>query len=57
MMGAVPDVTPVPYRQVLQEALQSIQGYYDFERRKQQEWFEVEMAAYHFGQMGTWLGP
>ena len=53
-MGAVPDGTPVQDWQVLQEALQAIQGYYDFERRKQEEWFEVEdreMAAYHRGQM------
>ena len=53
-MGAVPDDIPVQDRQVLQEALQAIQGYYDFERRKQEEWFEVEdreMAAYHRGQM------
>ena len=53
-MGAVPDDIPVQDWQVLQEALQAIQGYYDFERRKQEEWFEVEdrdMAAYHRGQM------
>ena len=53
-MGVVQEATPVPDRQVLQEALQAIQGYYDFERRKQEEWFEVEdreMAAYHRGQM------
>lgn len=53
-MGAVQEVTPVQYRQVLQEALQAIKGYYDFERRKQEEWFEVEdreMEAYHRGQM------
>ena len=53
-MGAAQGATPVQYRQVVQEALQAIKGYYDFERRKQEEWFEVEdreMAAYHRGQM------
>jgi hypothetical protein len=53
-MDATQGVTPVQDRQVLQEALQAIQGYYDFERRKQEEWFEVddrEMAAYHRGQL------
>ena len=53
-MGAVQEVTPVQYRQVLEEALQGLKGYYDFEYRKQEEWFEVEdreMAAYHRGQM------
>ncbi|HEU4792944.1 MAG TPA: hypothetical protein VFS96_04735 [Nitrolancea sp.] len=53
-MGAVQEVTPVQYRQVLQEALQAIKGYYDFERRKQEEWFEVEdreMEAYHRGKI------
>jgi hypothetical protein len=53
-MGAVQEVTPVQYQRVIQEALQGLKGYYDFECRKQEEWFEVEdreMAAYHRGQM------
>jgi hypothetical protein len=53
-MGAVQEATPVQYRQVLEEALQGLKGYYDFECRKQEEWFEVEdreLAAYHRGQM------
>ncbi len=53
-MRAAHEVTPVQYRQVLKESLQAIKDYYDFEHRKQEEWFEVEdrdMAAYHRGQM------